>query len=108
MIKANPVQKITALCKHLPEKDKFYADAFLIRRDFVALRDLVHSDIIKVETNLTKENPKQDLLKVDVDKLRKLLTTIDDYLIILGESIDEFEDEDNLNEEFETYAESWD
>ena len=107
MIKLNPVQKITALCKHLPEKDRFYADAFLIRRDFVALRDLVHSDIIKVESNFTKENPKQDLLKVDVDKLRKLLATIDDYLLLLGETIEEGEDEDNLNEEFETYAESW-
>lgn len=105
MVKTNPVKKITALCKNLPERDRFYADAFIIRRDFVALRDLVHSDISIVEKNLTKENPNTTLLKVDLDKLRKLLNTIDDYLLLLGEDLSDFNTEEDFNEEAENYIE---
>ena len=100
MIQISPVQKITALCKYLPEKDKFYADAFIIRRDFTSLRDLVDSAIRKVEKNLTKENPKPDLLNIDIDKLRKMLSIIDDYLILLGEDLD-FDTDEDFNEELE-------
>ena len=100
MVQISPVQKITALCKYLPEKDKFYADAFIIRRDFTSLRDLVDSAIRKVEKNLTKENPKPDLLNIDIDKLRKMLSIIDDYLILLGEDLD-FDTDEDFNEELE-------
>lgn len=100
MVQISPVQKITALCKYLPEKDKFYADAFIIRRDFTSLRDLVDSDIRKVEKNLTKENPKPELLNIDIDKLRKMLSIIDDYLILLGEDLD-FDTDEDFNEELE-------
>ena len=107
-MKISPVKKITALCKYLPEKDKFYADSFIIRRDFVSLRDLVNSDITKVEKNLAKETPNEELLKIDVDKLRKLLTIIDDYLILLGEDMSEFNTGEDFNEEVEEYIdEGW-
>lgn len=105
MTKISPVKKITVLCRHLPERDRFYADAFILRRDFVSLRDLVSSDITKVEKNLTKENPNQDLLKIDVDKLRKLLNTIDDYLLLLGEDLTVFDNDEDFNEEAENYIE---
>jgi hypothetical protein len=105
MVQISPVQKITALCKYLPEKDKFYADAFIIRRDFTSLRDLVDSAIRKVEKNLTKENPKPDLLNIDIDKLRKMLTIIDDYLILLGEDLEEFDADEDFNEEIENIEE---
>ena len=108
MVKISPVQKIIALCKYLPEKDKFYADAFIIRRDFVSLRDLVSSDITRVEKNLAKETPNEELLKIDVDKLRKLLSIIDDYLFLLGEDMSEFNTEEDFNEEVEEYIdERW-
>ena len=48
---SNPVKKITDLCRFLPKKDQFYADAFIIRRDFSSLRDLVNSAIKKVGFN---------------------------------------------------------
>ena len=106
-MKISPVKIITALCKYLPEKDKFYADAFLIRRDFTSLRDLVESDIRKVEKNLTKENPKEELLDIQIDKLRTLLNKIDEYLILLGEDLTQFASEEDFNEEAENYAEDW-
>lgn len=104
-MKISPVKIITALCKYLPEKDKFYADAFLIRRDFTSLRDLVESDIRKVEKNLTKEKPKEELLDIQIDKLRTLLSKIDEYLILLGEDLTQFASEEDFNEEAENYAE---
>lgn len=107
-MKISPVKKITALCKYLPKKDKFYADAFIIRRDFVSLRDLVSSDITRVEKNLAKENPKEELLNTDLDKLRKLLNIIDEYLLLLGEDITEFATNEDFNEEVEEYIdERW-
>ena len=33
-MKISTVKKITALCKYLPEKDKFYADSFIDSVDF--------------------------------------------------------------------------
>ena len=106
-MKISPVKIITALCKYLPEKDKFYADAFLIRRDFTSLRDLVESAIRKVEKNLTKENPKEELLDIQIDKLRTLLNKIDEYLILLGEDLTQFASEEDFNEEVENYADDW-
>lgn len=106
-MKISPVKIITALCKYLPEKDKFYADAFLIRRDFTSLRDLVESDIRKVEKNLTKENPKEELLDIQIDKLRALLNKIDEYLLLLGEDLTQFVSEEDFNEEAENYADDW-
>ena len=60
----------------------------------------VNSDIIKVEKNLAKETPNEELLKIDVDKLRKLLTIIDDYLLLLGEDMSEFNTEEDFNEDY--------
>lgn len=107
MVQISPVQKIIALCKYLPEKDKFYADAFIIRRDFTSLRELVESDLRKVEKNLIKENPNKELLNIDIDKLRKLLNIIDDYLFLLGEDLEQFASDEDFNEEVEEYDEQW-
>lgn len=106
-MKNNPVKTITNLCKYLPEKDKFYADAFILRRDFTSLRDLVSSTMKKVEKNYTKENPKEELLKIDYDKLKNLLNEIDSYLILLGEDVNEFGDNDEIYEEVEYNEDDW-
>ena len=104
---SSPVKQITDLCKYLPEKDKFYADAFIIRRDFISLRDLINSSMKKVEKNYTKEKPNEDLLKVDFDKLRSLLNKVDDYLILLGEDMEMFSGDDDIYEEVETNEDDW-
>lgn len=105
-MKSSPVKQITDLCKHLPEKDRFYADAFIIRRDFISLRDLVSSSMRKIEKNYTKETPNQELLEIDFDKLRSLINKIDDYLILLGEDMEMFSDDD-IYEEVETNEDDW-
>lgn len=105
-MKNNPVKTITDLCRYLPKKDQFYADAFIIRRDFTSLRDLVSSTIKKIEKNYTKEKPNEELLNIDFDKLRDLISSIDGYLTLLGEEIEEFEDDD-IYEEVEYNEDDW-
>ena len=104
---SNPVKQITDLCKYLPEKDKFYAEAFIIRRDFISLRDLVSSTMKKVEKNYNKEKPNEDLLKVDFDKLRTLINKVDDYLILLGEDMEMFNEDNDFYEEIESDENDW-
>lgn len=106
-MKNNPVKTITDLCKYLPEKDKFYADSFIIRRDFTSLRDLVSSTMKKIEKNYTKETPNEELLKLDYDELKRLLNEIDSYLILLGEDIEIFKDDDDFYEEVEYNEDDW-
>lgn len=106
-MKNNPVQKITELCRNLPTKDIFYADSFIIRRDFSSLRDLVSSTMKKVERNYIKENPNEELLRVDYDKLKNLLNEIDSYLILLGEDMDDFREDDDIYGEVEYNEDDW-
>lgn len=94
----NPVKKITDLCRYLPIKDQFYADAFIIRRDFVSLKELVDSDCKKVEKNYGKAVPNEELLNINIDKLRELSVELDNYLEILGEILEPVDDDDYLNE----------
>lgn len=98
---SSPVNKITDLCRFLPKKDQFYADAFIIRRDFTSLRDLVSSAIKKVEKNNNKAVPNEELLNVDVEKLRECNVEIDNYLVLLGEDLDELAYDDEYYEEIE-------
>lgn len=99
---SSPVKTITDLCRYLPSKDIFHADAFIIRRDFVALRDLVNSAIKRVEKNYNKASPNEEYLDINLDKLRECVVKIDDYLMLLGEDLDQFNtDDDYYYEEVE-------
>jgi hypothetical protein len=98
---SNPVKKITDLCRFLPKKDQFYADAFIIRRDFTSLRDLVSSAIKKVEKNNNKAVPNEELLNINIEKLRECNVEIDNYLVLLGEDLDELAYDDEYYEEIE-------
>lgn len=98
---SSPVNKITDLCRFLPKKDQFYADAFIIRRDFTSLRDLVSSAIKKVEKNNNKAVPNEELLNVDIEKLRECNVEIDNYLVLLGEDLEELAYDDEYYEEIE-------
>jgi hypothetical protein len=97
----SPVNKITDLCRFLPKKDQFYADAFIIRRDFTSLRDLVSSAIKKVEKNNNKAVPNEELLNINIEKLRECNVEIDNYLVLLGEDLDELAYDDEYYEEIE-------
>lgn len=46
---SNPVDKIKKLIDFLPESDQALAHQFITMRDFESLKDLVHSDIYKLE-----------------------------------------------------------
>lgn len=98
---SSPVNKITDLCRFLPKKDQFYADAFIIRRDFTSLRDLVSSAIKKVEKNNNKAVPNEELLNVDIEKLRECNVEIDNYLVLLGEDLEDLAYDDEYYEEIE-------
>ena len=98
---SSPVNKITDLCRFLPKKDQFYADAFIIRRDFTSLRDLVSSAIKKIEKNNNKAVPNEELLNIDIEKLRECNVEIDNYLVLLGEDLDELAYDDEYYKEIE-------
>lgn len=98
---SSPVNKITDLCRFLPKKDQYYADAFIIRRDFTSLRDLVSSAIKKVEKNNNKAVPNEELLNINIEKLRECNVEIDNYLVLLGEDLDELAYDDEYYEEIE-------
>lgn len=98
---SSPVNKITDLCRFLPKKDQFYADAFIIRRDFTSLRDLVSSAIKKIEKNNNKAVPNEELLNIDIEKLRECNVEIDNYLVLLGEDLEELAYDDEYYEEIE-------
>lgn len=92
------VQNITQLTRYLPSKDVFYAEAFILRRDFVSLKELVDSAIKRVVKNYDRATPKKDLLDADVEKLMELALAVDEYLALLGEEIEESEDDENEEE----------
>lgn len=86
MKKANYYDKIKSLIVYIPEKDIKYAEAFLKKRDFESLRDLVKSDITILKR-------KRDLSLMDIiDHLIELKAELDNYLLLIG-----CEDDDNIN-----------
>lgn len=98
---SNILDKICNGFKCLPEKDHYYANAFILRRDFKSLKELVDSDIINVEKNLKKLDPNKDLLEVDVNKLRDYSSLIEQYLILIGEECEQMDYDvlDNIEED---------
>lgn len=90
-----PVQKIQEMLSFLPEKDIVFGNKYLKLRDFESLQLLVKSAIIKVERNLTKENPKEDYLKLDLEKMKALKLEVDEYCNLLGltNQLEDCEDE---------------
>lgn len=98
---SNILDKIYKGFKCLPEKDHYYANAFILRRDFKSLKELVDSDIINVEKNLKKLDPNKNLLEVDVNKLRDYSSLIEQYLILIGEEYEQMDYDvlDNIEED---------
>ena len=74
-----PIDRIKALIPSLPEGDVKLAHKFLNSRDFESLQLLVDSSLVRVKKGLSKENPKEEYLKADLEEMRRLKSEIDTY-----------------------------
>lgn len=98
------VQRISKLISALPKSDISFGDKYLKERDFESLQLLVNSSIVRVKKGLTKEIPKEEYLKVDLERLNQLKVEVDEYYSMLGlpeedsEIYDDF-DNDEFNED---------
>ena len=66
-------------------------------RDFESLQLLVDSALVRVKKGLSKENPKEEYLRVDPEEIRKLKSEVDVYCeaLELTEQEDEYDDFDS-------------
>ena len=79
----NPIQIMESLIPSLPERDVALGHKFLKTRDFESLKMLIDSAIIKVKKGLMKENPREEYLKVDMERLQTLKAEVDTYYSML-------------------------
>ena len=94
-----PIDIIKALIPSLPEGDARLAYEFLNSRDFESLQLLVDSSLVRVKRGLSKENPKEEYLKADLEEMRRLKSEIDTYCEAL-ELPEQEEYEDFSSEEY--------
>ena len=94
-----PIDRIKALIPSLPEGDVKLAHKFLNSRDFESLQLLVDSSLVRVKKGLSKENPKEEYLKADLEEMRRLKSEIDTYCEAL-ELPEQEEYEDFSSEEY--------
>ena len=94
-----PIDRIKALIPSLPEGDARLAHKFLNSRDFESLQLLVDSSLVRVKRGLSKENPKEEYLKADLEEMRRLKSEIDTYCEAL-ELPEQEEYEDFSSEEY--------
>ena len=94
-----PIDRIKALIPSLPEGDVRLAHKFLNSRDFESLQLLVDSSLVRVKRGLSKENPKEEYLKADLEEMRRLKSEIDTYCEAL-ELPEQEEYEDFSSEEY--------
>lgn len=74
------VEKIRGLVHHLPEGDDNLAVRFIDVRDFESLKELVDSAIIRTKRSVISINPSEKYTKVDLDTLRELKASVDEYV----------------------------
>ena len=94
-----PIDRIKALIPSLPEGDAKLAYKFLNSRDFESFQLLVDSSLVRVKRGLSKENPKEEYLKADLEEMRRLKSEIDTYCEAL-ELPEQEEYEDFSSEEY--------
>ena len=100
---SEPIDRIKALIPSLPEGDARLAHKFLNSRDFESLQLLVDSSLVRVKRGLSKENPKEEYLKADLEEMRKLKSEIDTYCEALELSEQEEYEDFNSGEFNEDY-----
>ena len=96
---SEPIDRIKALIPSLPKGDARLAHKFLNSRDFESLQLLVDSSLVRVRRGLSKENPKEEYLKADLEEMRRLKSEIDTYCEAL-ELPEQEEYEDFSSEEY--------
>lgn len=74
-----PIDRIKALIPSLPGGDVKLAHRYLNSRDFESLQLLVDSSLVRVKKGLSKESPKEEYLKADLEEMRKLKSEVDTY-----------------------------
>lgn len=91
----SPNKKIKELIPFLPKKDIQFAEKYFVARDFQALKEIVDSSIIRIKKSLSSETPKEEYLSIDLDKLYTLQSTVDAYIILIGDIDDEVYENDD-------------
>lgn len=87
----NAISRIEELLDNLPQKDAILAKDLLSSRRFEDLYALVKSDIIIVEKEQSKENPKEKYKDIDLESLELLKAEIKDYYSNIVEDIEDYE-----------------
>ena len=104
MVHKNPLQQIKQLIPCLPQSDIDLGFKFLQNFDIESLKLLVDSALIRVKKGLTKPNPKEEYLNVNLDNLYKLDSILIDYYSeLVPEDIENYIDEEEDNEFLEDY-----
>lgn len=78
---SNPVDRIKKFIGYLPEGDRALASNFINVRDFESLKDLVFSDICKLERRLV---PKDEQEGTNIVMLETLYYEVDSYVSLLN------------------------
>lgn len=87
----NAISRIEKLLDNLPQKDAILAKDLLSLRLFEDLYALVKSDIVIVEREQSKENPKEKYKDIDLESLELLKAEIKDYYSNIVEDIEDYE-----------------
>lgn len=98
---SEPVVRMKSLMNSLPERDTPLGHKFLNERDFESLKELIDSAIYKVEKSLGSENPKEEYLKTDIEKLIQLKSEVDIYILQIGMPEDDYNEDEELEEDYE-------
>lgn len=78
-----PVERIRTLLSSLPSSDVRIGEELLTKRDFESLQLLIDSAIVRIKKGLSKDNVKDEYLKVDLREVSKLKSEVDTYCMVL-------------------------
>lgn len=101
------VERMGELLNNLPKSDQPLGEQFIQSRDFESLKDLVDSAIYKVRKHKARKDeegrmpPKQEYLDVDLTELSNLKAEVDVYLTQLEIPINEWDDEEIIEDYYE-------
>jgi hypothetical protein len=89
---ASKLNEIEELINFLPKRDEQIANKLLDTRQWVQLRDIVISDIYLAEKHQKLEE-KDEWSEIQVDSLYELKFLIEDYIISIYGSLEDYETE---------------
>lgn len=94
----SPLDKINKLIPYLPSKDITYAQKFVAKRDWEALKDLTWSSYQIVEKAQQKEVPPAKYANLNLDKIRELALLCNEYYYLIYPEELETKDDDDFND----------